>query len=137
MWNCTEKKICDFTFADLVKDRNQKFPIGHLETICEDLLVKDLNDKAILCFLKDGLRRPLHRANPTQACIDALLKFVGAYPPPKPKTTNVKHQDDVPFGVGVHHLAMWHDIGNPHVPHVLSHNILALVKKYNNIAKFF
>lgn len=76
--------------------------------------------------------------HPMQASTKALLKFVGAYPPPWPKTTNVSDHDDVPFGVEVHHLAViWHKIGNPHVPPMLSHDILASEKKYNNVTQIF
>jgi hypothetical protein len=106
---------CEITIATLLQQRSQIFSTIGLTTISgSSLIVTDADGHPLLYFLKSALRWPFS-ADPTIQGLNALQDFVTAYPPPKPKITDERHnQKDQAQSHGVHHLALWHAIGHEH-----------------------
>jgi hypothetical protein len=82
---------CEVTIATLLQQCSQIFSTLGLITISgSSLIVTDADGHPLLYFLKGALRW-LFSADLTIQGLNALQAFVKAYPPPKPKTTDERH----------------------------------------------
>ncbi|KAF8416374.1 hypothetical protein EV426DRAFT_578749 [Tirmania nivea] len=124
---------------------------GQLADACvmiEDSVRVSVGDKLVMVFWKNGLMMPYGETKGRQliATIESSIQnLAAAFPPPRPKPTDVRHQHYVEavekYGAdrcGVYHFARWVAQGQKGVKDaVLSRDLLATGAKHNAAHLFY
>jgi hypothetical protein len=112
------------TFGEVVNGRGLEFPVDDLEVVDSSLWALSSDGVPLAVFLKGGLNWPLKCVDIAEIGVKAIEKFVSAYPPRPPKSTDVRYKDqEYVVGTGLHVLAFWHGIGHEREQAVISRDI--------------